>query len=340
MFEAFYGNPIIQRLGQNKRWTVSDKDKVPIDMTDLLMSNGQVIHGALNRKEGHCPYVNLQTLTQYLPNAKNNAYWIDAATDGILVLDIEPKCPKAIADRLLQLPAVYGEYSMSGKGYHLILPLPNTYEDAYRCKNAVKEKHGYYEFLCNHYVTFTRNVLPYNLVPNMGTLSYDEYVDIWNEVAENVTIETKNTTVAVMNEEVSTEWTNYVQTILGSSDQDYAKTPSDFEDDMSRYEYGCTAHYFYALSRVLRRIKVLYEKDEMIWEVYRATSEFLPYRSKHDTARNNMPWLLYLSALIVEDKYAEYVEKMENGSEDNEDDDDKLFYEENASEYNCEYNYD
>lgn len=341
MFEAFYGNPVIQRLAFERRWTISDKDKVPIDMTDLLASNGQVIHGALTKKEGHCPYVDLHTLMKNIPNAKNNAYWLDAKTDGILVLDIEPKCPKVISDRLLQLPALYGEYSMSGKGYHLILPLPNTYEDVFGCKTAVKEEHGYYEFLCNHYVTFTRNVLPANLVPNMGTMSYDDYVNIWNEMAENIKVDEKNIVLEIMSEEVDTEWTDYIQTILQSSECDYSKTPEDFEDDMSRFEYGCTSHYYHELIKILKSIKVEYEKDELIWEIYRATAEILPYREKHDTARNGMPWLLYLSASIVERDYENYKNAMSNDEkEDSEfsEEEEELFYKEDASEYNCEYN--
>lgn len=305
MYEEFYNNPIIQKLAQEKRWTISDNNKVPIDMTDLLLSNGRAIHGALTKKEGHNPFVDLNTLMYYLPNAKNNAFSLDAKTDGVMVLDIEPKCPKAIADKLLQLPAYYGEFSMSGKGYHLILPVPKEYEEVYSCSVAVKEEHGYYEFLCNHCVTFTRNIIPAGYVPNIGQGSYQDYVDLWCELASKVDLNKKDISLDVLSEEEETKWTDYIQKILQSEAKAYKKEPSDFEDDMSRYEHGYTGHVYYVLLNVLKSLKVFYTKSEMIWEVYRATSELIPYRDKHDTIHDGMPWLLYQSAVIVNKNYDE-----------------------------------
>ena len=305
MYSAFYSNPVIQRLAKEKRWTISDKDKVPIDMTDLLESNGRAIHGALTRKEGHNPFVDLYTLMSNIPNAKNNAFCLDAKTDGVMVLDIEPKCPKVIAEKLLQLPAYYGEFSMSGKGYHLILPVPKEYEDVYSCSIAVKEEHGYYEFLCNHCVTFTRNIIPANYSPNIGQGTYEDYVKIWCELAENVNLNKKDTVIDVLKDEEDTEWTDYIQSILQSDAKAYKKEPSDFEDDMSRYEHGYTGHVYYVLLNVLKSLKVFYTKSQMVWEVYRATSELIPYREKHDTIHDGMPWLLYQAAVIVNKNYDE-----------------------------------
>lgn len=305
MFEAFYNNPVIQRLAKEKRWTISDKDKVPIDMTDLLTSNGRIIHGALTRKEGHNPFVDLYTLMHNIPNAANNAYSLDAKTDGIMVLDIEPKCPKAIAEKLLQLPAFYGEFSLSGKGYHLILPVPKEYEDVYSCSTAVKEEHGYYEFLCNHCVTFTRNIIPAGYVPNIGQGSYDDFVKLWCDVASKVDLTKRDAVIDVMSEEEDTEWTDYIQTILQSDAKAYKKTPEDFEEDMSRYEHGYTGHVYFVLVNVLKSLRVFYTKSQMIWEVYRATSELIPYRDKHDTIHDRMPWLLYQASVIVGKNYDE-----------------------------------
>lgn len=359
MYEEFYNNAIIQKLAREKRWTISDNNKVPIDMTDLLASNGQIIHGALTRKEGHNPFVDLYTLMKNIPNAANNAYCLDAKTDGVMVLDIEPKCPKAIAEKLLQLPAYYGEFSLSGKGYHLILPVPKEYEEVYSCSVAVKEEHGYYEFLCNHCVTFTRNIIPENYVPNIGKASYDEYVKIWCDLASKVDLNKKDITLDVLSEEEETEWSDYIQKILQSDKKAYKKEPSDFEDDMSRYEHGYTGHVYFVLLNILKSLKVFYTKNEMIWEVYRATSELIPYRDKHDTIHDGMPWLLYQSAVIVNKNYDENemhkltdesdsdvndrLSSIENDTEneiDEIDEDDKEFYEENSSSYNSEYQYD
>lgn len=332
MFEAFYNNPIIQRLAYEKRWTISDNNKVPIDMTDLLASNGQAIHGALTKKEGHNPFVDLHTLMRNIPNAANNAYSLDAKTDGVMVLDIEPKCPKAIAEKLLQLPALYGEFSMSGKGYHLIFPVPKEYEDVYSCCVAVKEEHGYYEFLCNHCITFTRNIIPAGFVPNIGQGSYDDFVKVWCDLASKVDLSQKDAVIDIMSEEEDTEWTDYIQKILQSDAKAYKKTPEDFEEDMSRYEHGFTGHVYFVLLNVLKQLRVFYTKSEMIWEVYRATSELIPYRDKHDTIHDRMPWLLYQASVIVGKNYDEdEMHAMTDQREDNgfkvEDDDED---EENA----------
>ena len=82
--------------------------------------------------------------------------------EDYLFLDIEPKCPYNIKKHLLQLPYVYGETSMSGKGIHLLIPKPNNindYPDAL-IKTQLKEDHGYYELLVNHYATFTGKEIP------------------------------------------------------------------------------------------------------------------------------------------------------------------------------------
>lgn len=345
MFEEFYNNPIIQKLAKEKRWTISDSNKVPIDMTDLLASNGQAIHGALTKKEGHNPFVDLYTLMHNIPNAANNAYSLDAKTDGVMVLDIEPKCPKAIAEKLLQLPAYYGEFSLSGKGYHLIFPVPKEYEDVYSCCVAVKEEHGYYEFLCNHCVTFTRNIIPAGYVQNIGQGSYDDFVKIWCDLASQVDLTKRDSIIDVMSEEEDTEWTDYIQKILQSDAKAYKKTPEDFEEDMSRYEHGYTGHVYYVLLNVLKSLKVFYTKSEMIWEIYRATSELIPYRDKHDTIHDSMPWLLYQAAVIVSKNYDENEmhdmtdQRYENSNnnlasmieEESED------YVEDSSSYNVEY---
>ena len=309
MYESFYNNPVIRHLSVNQRWTVSDKDKVPIDMTDLLY-RGKV-HGALMNEEGHNPFVDLNTLVTHLPNAANNAYYIDAKADGVMILDIEPGCPEDIRNKLLRLPAYYGEFSMSGKGYHLILPVPKEYADVSSCSVAVKDPNGYYEFLCNHCVTFTRNVIPTGYTPDIGQGSYDEFLQLWCDIASKVDLNQKRINLTALKEEETTQWSDYIQTILQSDNKAYKKTPEDFADcsddgyDGSRYEHGYTTHVYYVLWHLLKSLGVFYTKQQMIWEIYRATSELIPYRPKHDTIHNGMPWLLYEASVVVERSYDE-----------------------------------
>ena len=159
LFPEFYTNASVQMLAGHSRWTVSDKDKTPIN-TRELMTTGR-IWGA-HEISDDC-LVTLEELKGFLPNATNNAFYLKAQIDGLLVLDIEKTCPPEIAAKLLGISdTLYSELSMSGKGYHLLLPLPSNFWDfpIATGKKVLKEEHGYYEILLDHWVTFTRNEVP------------------------------------------------------------------------------------------------------------------------------------------------------------------------------------
>ena len=253
MYEEFYQNPIIKKIAPVKAWTVSDNTKMPIDATDLFYRG--ILHGAVTKDPAHCPFVDLYTLSEMLPNATNNAFCLDAVRDGIIVLDIEPGCPDDIKHGLLRLPSLYAEYSMSGRGYHLIFPLPESFMDIAREKTAVKEEHKYYEFLCNHYVTFTRNVVKAEDYPGFGTSSYDAFLNLWESLASRAGLSKKVTCVDAFDAGEETEWSEEVRSDL--MDDDYRKTPEDFFGDMSIYEFGFTAHiyhFFCGLINLPRRL--------------------------------------------------------------------------------------
>ena len=55
---------------------------------------------------------NIERITGSAP--ANNAYYLDALIDNWVVLDIEPKFTKETLDKLLTLPYIYGELSLSG----------------------------------------------------------------------------------------------------------------------------------------------------------------------------------------------------------------------------------
>lgn len=154
-FPQFYGNPAIRALADASRWTISgqigDDDldvagkpptrKAPIDIRHLL-DFGRV-RGAWALDE-RC-LVTLDELTQAVPDAANNAFYLQALTDGLLVLDIEPDCPPHIAVDLLRLPgALYSELSMSGNGFHILAPLPQNFHDfpIASTKRVLREEHG------------------------------------------------------------------------------------------------------------------------------------------------------------------------------------------------------
>lgn len=104
LFPNFYANRAIQVLGQVPRWTVSgrlseeSKGKAPIDMRELL--DRSRVRRAWARDQ-QC-LVDLRELTERLPDAAHAAFYLMAAVDGLMVVDIEPGCPPEIARKFLR----------------------------------------------------------------------------------------------------------------------------------------------------------------------------------------------------------------------------------------------
>lgn len=297
-FPDFYENEFVKTIAASQKWTVSDNTKRPIDMYILI--NEQKVWG-MSFDRGHNPLVDLETLCDVLPSATNNAYYLDALIDKYVVLDVEPKCPDIIKQQLLRLPYIYGETSMSGKGYHLVFALPEDLVEKYpviKQKLVLKEDHGYYEILMNHMVTFTRNVLP--------ATDDKEDISVFENVFEMLAMNARETVSAanqVTATDISTDDIPYydrLMTILRSVK--YNKTSNDFYGDMSKYEFGATAFYFRSLMKLLKNNTYkdhTYTDEEIAVILYKLTSEKLPYREKHDQTRNNMPWLLYVATSLI-----------------------------------------
>ena len=246
-FPDFYNNEFIKTIAQNEKWTVSDKDKCPIDMHAFI--HEQKIWG-MSLTRGYNPFVDLDTLNEVLPNASNNAYYLDAITDKFVILDIEPKCPDIIKQSMIKLPYVYGEVSMSGKGYHLAFPLPeliNNYPNAIN-KLALKHDLGYFEVLMNHMVTFTRNVLP----PAEPEYTIEDFEHVFELLAEQAKeTKTSNGTIESI-ENINTDNIPNFDTIINSlANQTYGRTAIDFGDDLSRYEFGMCGFYASILKRIM-----------------------------------------------------------------------------------------
>lgn len=296
-FPEFYAHPFIQSIAGNTKWTVSDNQKRPIDMKALLYDHK--VYGARMdfETEASNPCVTLQRLCDILPNAANHAYFLNAIVDKFVVLDIEPKCPDKIKKKLLDTSFVYGEVSMSGKGYHLIYPLPeilNEYPVAQK-KIVMKEEHGYYEILLNHWVTFTRNMISPKEKPKHDfTVFFEELAKLQKEVIRaNIEIDEPDT------ENIPKY--DYLTEIL--SHCVYSKKPEDFHGDISKYEYGHIGFLYWNLKKLLNisYIKAAHEytPSEKAWMLYTVAKEKIPRRDKHEEYRNNLPWLLYLAGEII-----------------------------------------
>ena len=311
-FPMFYENPIIKKLSENEKWTVSTtkspdpskKDKMPIDM-HALIHNSKVWGCAFDR--GYNPLVTLKTVCDAIPTAVNNTYYLDAIIDKIVVLDIEPGCPDFLKKRFMQMPFLYGEWSMSGRGLHLIFDFPEDiflkYPDAQN-KQVLKEKNGYYQILLNHMVTFTRNTIPYPEQPDMESSFRNMF-----EILASQAVPSK-TAGQVQEIEDCMENIPGAETIIETlSVQKYTKTLTDFPQkgsktgyDNSAYEFGMSAFYHRLLNSFLTQepyCKRHYTDEEKALIIYHCIENNIEHRAKHDELRCGMPWLLFVAANVT-----------------------------------------
>ena len=303
-FPEFYTNPIVGAIADIPRWTVSDNEKVPINMREL-MTTGR-IWGAHEISE-HC-LVTLDELTGALPTAANNAFYLRAQTDGVLVLDIEPKCPPEVAQQLLGLPNLYDELSMSGNGYHLVLPMPaNFWEFPIATgKKVLKETHGWYEILLDHWVTFTRNPIPADrrVVRNFEPGAWEKlYADL-----ASLAVETPTAEFDIAGERPEIPRREQILELL--TRRPLEKGIEDFHGDASRFEFSTLGVLFNRLRTILVQVREVepdfaYDESVMSWLLFEAGTALLPAREKHQESRNGLPLLLNTAVALVQRRMAD-----------------------------------
>lgn len=334
----FFNNPDIQLLGQQKRWTVSvdlpDNEniperlrggtKVPLNIQALRRNR---IHGAY-RDEESC-LATLDESMQILPQAGNNAFFIKSTEDGLMILDIEKTCPADIAQSFIDtLPWTYAEYSLSGKGYHLLLPLPDNYYDFPHAMGnvALKDDNGHYEILMHHFVTFSRNPIDNPTPPKASNERNANWSALYEQLASKVKRRLDVSEIAIEIEDL-TEGFEHRSTLINLvHDEPYRKTPYEFDNDMSKFEWGLLNHIYFVISRYISEYnsqslysKPRYDSDgqlvrkyepieltdqQMIAICYASVHEYMEvndmHREKHTTTRNGLPFLLDQSKRMIE----------------------------------------
>lgn len=288
---AFYENPTIRRLSSKPKWTVSSKDKVPLDMFEFSVKRNCC--GAVFDVEGTTmtlPDVDEVFASHGVPS--NHTFYLDVLEDDVVVLDVEPTCPKEIKERFLKFPYIYGETSMSGNGLHLVFPKPRNFEEfqTARKKVALKGENKHYEVLLNHWVTFTGNVLDPVVSPNAEDQS--EFESFYERLAKT---------------QVETQ----VETPFDMGDIDLAEIPhadrilevlihsnpfrgrfENYGNDMSRWEMGWVRFKY---ERMLIAMHVdainpdghMYTLQERAAILHEVCKQAMPHRSKHDTWRTS-----------------------------------------------------
>lgn len=319
LFPDFYDNDAIASLSRISRWTVSgvigdlDEDdassrKAPIDMRAML-DLGRV-RGAFATDET-C-LVTLDTLTEALPRASNNAFYLQALTDGLLVVDIEPSCPEEVAASLLSMPGIlYSETSMSGRGYHLVTELPanlHEFPDA-AAKRVLREEHGWYELLLDHWVTFTRTPVTTWPRPSPDHRAPAGVEEVYADLAATTRAVARSSSAAVSTEAVMPQ-IPFAEPIVKETLRlaaDRFKEPADFHDDLSRWEFSVlgTLHGWLrtAMSTYIAA-GVAYSESDTAWLLHESTRQVIPERPKHTETRNGRPYLLDRAAALVAERTA------------------------------------
>ncbi|ROR76021.1 hypothetical protein SAMN06295974_3833 [Plantibacter flavus] len=297
-FPAFYDNSLIGAIADVARWTVSDSDKMPINMRNLMA--GGPIWGA-HEISDQC-LVTLDEMTSFLPNAANNAFYLRAQTDGFVVLDIEPSCPPEVAAALLGIPSLYSELSMSGNGYHLALPLPANFWDfpIASTKRVLRHEHGWYEILLDHWVTFTRSEIPDDRRP-VQDFTPGAWEALYASLAKDA-VEAPTTGFDMSSERPDVP--NIEKILELMTRRPLEKTLDDFRGDSSRYEFSTLGVLYNRLRPILVAMRdvapdAVYDDGVQAWLVYEAASQLLPPRDKHEEMRNGLPLLLNAAVALV-----------------------------------------
>lgn len=352
-FPQFYGNPQIQRLSNYPRWTISgdigavpassqadgsDQDqqlkqrKAPIDIQHLLAGcnagcrHESPIRGAY-RIDETC-LVDLPTLTREVPASANCAFHLRSEHDGLMVVDIEKTCPPAIAAQLLRIPgALYSELSMSGKGYHLLVPLPANLDDfpLAAVKTKLQEKHGWYEVLFEHWITFTRQPIPawrtgeLELQPcaiedgeSIADHSFDSFEQLYASLAQHATVSAASAAPVSLSHFIDEDehevdaripFAEHIIAQTLAHGRDSLKTLGDFHDDHSRWEFSVLARLRLVMSDVMTDLVIIegqtYTDSQFAWLLYRAAREVIPPRAKHAQLRSGQPFLLHRAAVLI-----------------------------------------
>ncbi|MEV7870179.1 hypothetical protein AB0P17_29730 [Streptomyces sp. NPDC088124] len=333
-FPQFYGNPAIRTLASACRWTISGqireetpgiptkppKRKAPIDVCHLLdgctssCQHAGPLRGAFALDET-C-LLTLDELTAAIPNAANNAFYLQAQTDGLLVLDIEADCPPGTVTDLLRLPgSLYSELSMSGRGFHLVVPLPRNFHDfpVAAGKRVLREEHGWYELLLDHWITFTRQPVPDHMVAHVNTATtapaFTSIEDLYAHLAVNAS-ESSGASASAVDTAEDMPDIPYSQAIVEqtlASARHQLRDPGDFNHDMSRWEFSVLASLHGWMRTQLRAYSALgveYSAGETAWLLYKAALDVIPARPKHNERRNGRPFLLDRAAALVADRKA------------------------------------
>jgi len=315
-FPHFYANPGVLALADTPRWTVSgqigddlSKRKAPVDIRELLATGR--LRGAWAADET-C-LLTLDELTTAVPVAANCAFHLRAQIDTAMLIDIEKTCPPAIAAGLLGLPVeeiLYSELSMSGKGYHLLTRTPANFWDFPNAatRTVLREEHGWYEILLEHWITFTRQPVPAG-VPDPVLRAqvpaghrFASVAELYARLAQRAPEQSASSRSITLRSQ--TPLIDHADRIVDLALEGFRpKSPAQFNGDLSRWEFSVLAGLYSRLLPVIAEHADTtghgYSFSDQAWLLYQAATRILPHRSKHDETRNGRAFLLDRAAALI-----------------------------------------
>lgn len=295
---------------QNERsWGVSSNKKVPLFMSDFLITNDPSDIRPVTRNDMD----NLPTLIQLDANESltntNRAYHMHAKDNLIVAFDIEVRSDPQYIQNFLQEPAPYKEWSKH-KGIHMFYKLDRKYlttqalqvlgvRAEYKFKGEYKGKSLEYELMMNnHWLTVTRDVINQNIKDETPKWVYD----LINSTSESyLYAENKQIDLG----QGASKLAHLIADNLFDDDtvnECLDLSVSDFENDDSTYEYNIAlkllgalkyrvAHFNFVDSMNFKDY-IIHDKD-LIWATALKERDIIPERSKHNTYRDGVPFLVY-----------------------------------------------
>lgn len=328
--EQFLNYPIIQYLAAQERWTVSDKDKRPINIREYS-STGKLFGASF--KFGN-PLLSLYQINQsQFPIPDNRAYHFHAKDEQIIMIDVESHARDELKTWALNFPCHYLEASKNN-GLHVVLHVPlSLIPEKYRYLfdvTVIKHETTEFEVIFNqHYGTFTRRIIPCQyadfehnknhleqllfLLQTLAKALSKEQLEKAKKVQERMEY------IANVKTEKLEEFMDYIQSNIDQTIET-AKTKHTLEkynydeskyEDRSLNEVAKMIYKYYRWQQNERKRKKYHKneggfqeltmnltEEEFIYLIYMIGKSFLPQRPKHDELRVGMPYLLYVAQRV------------------------------------------
>lgn len=311
----FMKNPVIQFMADDQNWTISDKKKRPVDAKHLLAT--YEVRNARVYDEPY-PLVDLHTLNadENLQET-NRAYRLQAQHNNIIVVDVEPEADEELLYFAKDFPAQLTEISTNG-GVHLVLAVPDkaiNKDNEYLFKTtAIKSPNDDFEILANdHFITFTKKLVLDKRVADFKN-NEEDFIRLKDFLANIVEMDKEAQEERKLKQQLAVDFDDSdlnidsIHKLLESNgfvdfmNRQEEKEPSDFNNDLSRYEgsvaTACAGHV-HRFVKKLPKTQVLKEtfahmtENDWIYTAYLMAQYIIPERSKHDEYRDGLPWLLY-----------------------------------------------